>query len=450
MVRLIPLLPLALSGVLVAAEAQSPARPLNWSADDSLRIAALERDGVREVRRHAIVWAPRDSIAASWVAALADTLDRGVARLRTVMRGPYPWQRIADRAVRFYLSPGRFIAHGTGTDAVVIPISRVIDRRAPFLHEASHELLAPHPPFYAPEFSDLAAGARARDSLPLWLFEGIPDVLAQTAAPMIGMHEGDVFEVGGLARADSTCAARVRGSARGAEIIEAVGRNARPPALFTEERATVAPIFYACGQSLTNYLVDLIGMRATVELMPAMGRGDWRQAVARHAARDIESVRRSWLARIGLVPADSTDDLRAFRRIIDDLQASFERRDATLFVRHFAPDGDFMQAFGRYRGTREGTRDFMERFLSLQTDAFVSREVGTRVKRVGDRVAFVEAEFTGEGIRNADGSAQPPRRGQMILLLERRERQWLVLSYRYLDIHPGTLRAPPTTNRPER
>lgn len=147
---------------------------------------------------------------------------------------------------------------------------------------------------------------------------------------------------------------------------------------------------------------------------------------------------------------DSSDDLRAFRRILDDLQASFERRDAALFVKHFAPDGDFMQAFGRYRATRDGTREFMGRFFSLQSDAFVSREVGTRVRRVGDHVAFVEAEFTGEGIRNADGSAQPPRRGQMLLLLERRAEGWQVLSYRYLDIHPGDLRAQPPTVRPGR
>jgi uncharacterized protein (TIGR02246 family) len=431
--------------ILLAAAplaAQAPARALNWSADDSSRIATLARDGIKEVRRHAVVWAPRDSMSASWVAALADTLDRGVERLRLTMRGPYRWQRIEDNPVTFYLSAGRFIAHGTGYGAVFIPVSRVHERLAPFLHEASHELLAPRPPFYWWEMSDSTAAIRARDSMPLWLFEGIPDYLAQTTAPIVGIHEGDVFTIGGLEKSDSTCAARVRTSPRGTEIIAAVGGNARPAALFTTERAQVAPVFYACGQSLTRHVIDQIGVRATVELMPAIGRGVWRQELERHAARPMEEIRRQWLERIGLAVADSTNDLRAFRRIIDDLQASFERRDAELFVKHFAPDGDFMQAFGRYRGTREGTRDFMERFLSLQSAAFVSREVGTRVRRVGERVAFVEAEFTGEGIRNADGTVQPPRRGQMMLVLEKRAETWQVLSYRYLDIHPGTLRAP--------
>jgi hypothetical protein len=75
----------------------------------------------------------------------------------------------------------------------------------------------------------------------------------------------------------------------------------------------------------------------------------------------------------------------------------------------------------------------------------LSREVGTRVRHVRDDVAFVEAEFTGEGIRNADGTSQPPRRGQMMLVLHRRAGEWRIVSYRYLDIHPGTLRAPGQT-----
>jgi uncharacterized protein (TIGR02246 family) len=375
------------------------------------------------------------------LAALADTLDRGVEQLHLTMRGPYEWQRIGDRPVVFYLSPGRFIAHGSGYGAVFIPVSRVKERLAPFLHEASHELLAPRPPFYWWEMRDSVAGARVRDAVPLWLFEGIPDYLAQVTAPRVGIHEGDVFAIGGLEKSDSSCSARVRASPRGPEVIDAVGRDVRLTSLFTTERAQVAPVFYACGQSLTRYLVDLIGVRRTVELMPAIGRGTWRAAVEAHAGRSMQSVRRAWLERLGLTVADSSDDLRAFRRILDDLQSAFEQRDANLFVKHFASDGDFMQAFGRYRGAREGTRDFMERFLSLQTAAFVSREVETRVRRVGERVAYVEAQFTGEGIRDADGTVQPPRRGQMMLLLEKRGAEWKVLSYRYLDIHTGPLRA---------
>lgn len=425
---------------IVHGQGQAAARALNWGADDSARVAFLAGNGYRVERAHAILWAPRDSIDEGWMRALADTLDRGVQRMRRLMKAPYPWQRLGDRPVTFYLAPGRFISHGTGSGAVFIPVSRVKERLAPFLHEAAHELLAPAAPFYYPEFADTLEGARVSSSTPLWLFEGLPDYLALSVAPAIGLNEGDVFAVGGLARADSTCAARVRASPRGAEILDAVGRSRRPPALFTTERQLVAPIFYACGQALSRHLVEHLGVRHTVELMPAMKRGNWEDAVARLGGVRMADVRQRWVERMGLAVPDSSSDLKAFRRIIDDLQRSFLERDGALFVRHFSEDGDFMQAFGRYRGTRAATQDFMEWFLGSQSAQFVSREVGTRVRVVTPDVAFVEAEFEGEGIRNADGSMQPPRRGQMLLVLRSTAGTWKVTSYRYLDIHATSLR----------
>jgi hypothetical protein len=286
--------------VCSASKGSAQAAALNWWADDSLRIAMLTRDGIKAVRANAIVWAPRDSMPEIWVAALADTLDRGVAKLREIMRGPYEWQRIGDGPVTFYLSPGRFVSHGTGYGAVFIPVSRVHERVAPFLHEASHELLAPQPPFYRDEFADSVQGRLAAEATPLWLFEGLPDYLAQTAAPAIGLHEGDVFEIGGLAKVDSACAARVQASPHGQAVIDVMGRGARLAALFTTERAQVAPVFYACGQSLTRHIVERIGVRAAVELIPATRRGTWERDLERAAGQSIEVLRQGWLERIGL------------------------------------------------------------------------------------------------------------------------------------------------------
>lgn len=424
----------------VSAQSPTPATPLNWSADDSSRIAFLAASGYRIERTNIVLWAPRDSIDETWMRALADTLDRGVAGMRRLMKAPYPWARIGNRPVTYYISPGRFVSHGTGYDAVFIPVSRVKERLAPFLHEAAHELLAPRPPFYYPEFADTLVGARVSDNMPLWLFEGLPDFLAHTVAPSVGLHEGDVFEIGGLSRADSSCAARVKASPRGREIIDAVGRGASPDALFTAQRQQVAPVFYACGQALTRHLVEHLGVRQTVELMPAMARGDWAAQIARLGGVPMAVFRARWLERIGLATADSSTDLKAWRQIVDDFQRAFLERDAARFTSHFAEDGDFMQAFGRYRATRSATQDFMEWFLGGQSAAFVSREIGTRVRRVTPDIAFVEAEFEGEGIRNGDGSMQPPRRGQMMLVLRRRSGVWKVVSYRYLDIHATTLR----------
>ena len=69
---------------------------------------------------------------------------------------------------------------------------------APFLHEASHELLAPLPPYSPDEYPDSAAEQRAASEFPFWLSEGFADYLAQVVAAGAGCREGDVFEIGGL------------------------------------------------------------------------------------------------------------------------------------------------------------------------------------------------------------------------------------------------------------
>jgi uncharacterized protein (TIGR02246 family) len=129
----------------------------------------------------------------------------------------------------------------------------------------------------------------------------------------------------------------------------------------------------------------------------------------------------------------------AFRAILDNFNTAWETRDAGRFVRDFAEDADFMQAFGRYRTGRADTEASMRRFFSLQTGAFTSREVGVRVRLVGDDVAFLEQELEGVGVRNADGSEQPPRRGQMMLVLRKTAQGWRIQHYRYLDIHTASI-----------
>ncbi len=231
---------------------------------------------------------------------MVDTLDIGVSALRSLMKAPLPWQRIQNRPVVFYLGPGRFISHASGAGAVFVSMFIVRARRAPFLHEASHELLTPERPFYREEYADTAQGRRAEEQMPVWLIDGLADVLAQTVAADKGLHEGDVFSIGGPARVDSTCAARVRGTPRGAEVLAAVGRSVDLGALGTTDRPQVAPTFYACSQSLTKYFVDQMGIANVIALFPAFKARNWEQRVAEFAGRPAESLRLEWIKRLGL------------------------------------------------------------------------------------------------------------------------------------------------------
>ena len=280
--------------------AQTPPARLDWSADDSVRIALATAHGHAYRGAHSVVWAPADSLDPTWLAAFVDSLDVGLAHLEDLIGGPYPWQRIANRPVRFYLSPGRFVSHASGRDAVFISLRAVRQRYAPYLHEAAHELLAPAAPFSPWEYPDSAAEEAAAARFPVWLSEGLADYLAQTVAAATGFPEGDVFEIGGLAKADSVCAARLSGSPRRAEILDKVGGNGRLEALFTDERAQVAPVFYACSQSFTRYLADRIGVRTLVVLFSRVPSGAWLSDLAAAAGEPLDALRRAWLVGIGV------------------------------------------------------------------------------------------------------------------------------------------------------
>jgi hypothetical protein len=83
-------------------------------------------------------------------------------------------------------------------------------------------------------------------------------------------------------------------------VLAAVGRTADLAALMTTDRPQVAPIFYACSQSLTKYLVEQIGVANAVALFPAIKTHTWERDVAEKARRPMETLRGEWLKRLGL------------------------------------------------------------------------------------------------------------------------------------------------------
>jgi hypothetical protein len=295
---------LLLGAFPIGLSSQTPApTQLDWSADDSARIAFVTEHGQVYRSAHVIVWAPADSVDSGWLASFADSLGSSLASLKAMIGGPYSWQRLGNRPVLFYFSPGRFVSHASGRDAVFISLSHIRRGLAPFLHEASHELLAPPPPFYPYEYPDSIAEERVAADFPQWLSEGLPDYLAQATAAATGFREGDVFEIGGLAKVDSTCVARLSGSPRQTEILAKVGGQGRLEALFTTDRAEVAPVFYACSQSFTKYLVDRLGVRAVVALFPRIQDGTWLVDLARVAGQPLPALRRAWLDSLRWSPA---------------------------------------------------------------------------------------------------------------------------------------------------
>jgi hypothetical protein len=273
-----------LTGVAVAQPA------LNWSADDGARIDALATGGRRIEGAHMVVWHP-PSLRPSDADRILRRLDPAIAALWTRV-GAHDWQAVPKGRITFYLSDDSFVSHASGRGAVFVPMARVIDGRAPYLHEATHELLAS-------THVDLAPSTGAPPvRRPLWLTEGLPDYVAQLVATDIGMTEEGPFASGGLNGADRVCAERAR-TADGATMLTFVGGPGRPDVLFTTDRARFAPTFYTCALSFTKFLAG----RATLTSLVALFGVPPSETLTRLdalAGAPLATHRSAWLTAIGL------------------------------------------------------------------------------------------------------------------------------------------------------
>jgi hypothetical protein len=282
-----------------AQPAPQPAAPLNWNADDEKRIAALTASGERREGKLVVLFTPAGAVDDGEDVALLERLDKGIQELRDVV-GRHPWQGIGEQKITYYVCDERFVAHATGRAAVFIPLVRLQDGRAPYLHEAGHELLSTGVP---PGPPDPERVARVRALRPLWLTEGLADYVAQTAATRAGVAEGDVFDIGGLTGADAACRDRLAGP-RGGEVLAFIGTTGGPPALFTTDRMQVAPTFYACGTSFTKFVVGRIGLPATIALMPLIGANGVAARIEELTGVSIDTLRQQWRTAIGTKRAE--------------------------------------------------------------------------------------------------------------------------------------------------
>jgi len=275
-------------GVLLVASVAGAQQPLNWAAEDGHRVAALEKDGFRLEGAHVILWCPT-SLARADAEALLARLDPGVAGLwRRV--GTHAWQAVREGKLTYYLSEDAFVAHASGRGVVFVPMARVRDGRAPFLHEATHELLA------STRVDEASRGPRTLR--PLWLTEGMPDYIARLVAADVGTTEVGPFDTPTIAGADAICAERAR-TPDGATMMPYVGTSERPAVLFTTDRNRFAPTFYTCSLSLVSYLAGHVGLNELIDLF-GYGPADANVRLDKLRGKKLSQWRAEWLEQLKL------------------------------------------------------------------------------------------------------------------------------------------------------
>jgi len=203
--------------------------------------------------------------------AFARIADRGVADLQALV-GPVIGQREERRAPVRFVVTARVDVSQTRGRTVLLPLRRVKERRAPYLHEAAHVLLP----------------MRHRST---WLSEGLACYLESWVAENVGGYDAHVFTRAGN-RGIHRAAGRIMRTELGRAVLPWVGAPGEPPGL-RQDRERVARPFYVLAHSFTKHLVEHLGLPAVLR---AGAEADPEGSFQRLSGRSLAQWRAEWLS----------------------------------------------------------------------------------------------------------------------------------------------------------
>lgn len=286
---------------------------LNAWDDDKPRKASLEQQGVAFEGRHVVAWfpgvaaPPADPLNASAPPsrpftdadrrAIVERLDRGVAEAKRFIAKP-GWSFRGDTRIYFYFPDANFISHAPGGNTAFIPLWRIRDDQAPWLHEAMHLLMKVDGDWLSQP--DGVAEAR----MPLWLHEGLAEAISMEVDARTGMkHYSPLIDVP-MDQLDAFAAGRIRACPDPHRLLMYVGGRGKLPELFGEDRMKYAAAFYAASTSFVRHLARRDG--GYQHLLAAIAAFDHEaENYERLSGQSLDALKQHWATSIGVSTATS-------------------------------------------------------------------------------------------------------------------------------------------------
>jgi tetratricopeptide (TPR) repeat protein len=293
--RRFPILSVASLVMLTAVELVGQNQPLTFAnitpLSDSGRVAWLHQNGVKLTASDVEAWFPKDSLSLERMRAIVDTLNLGIRAVKAYIKAPLAWQRLkTDERITFHFSPDQFLAHASGQGNTFVPFWRMKAGKAPWLHEANHELLTT-----AKEGQ--SSYPQATEENPVWLSEGAAEFLALRVSTDQKIAKFDLFKGGTVQQIDRRCLDLLK-SPQGGYILSYIGSPGFISELAGPERMAYAPTFYICSCSFNKYLVTQYGIASLMEVVGAYPQE--RQKLKEITRLSPDVLRQKWLSAINV------------------------------------------------------------------------------------------------------------------------------------------------------
>ncbi|MGI8742426.1 MAG: hypothetical protein ACR2NN_07605 [Bryobacteraceae bacterium] len=233
----------------------------------------LRADGVRYDRDGATLYFDKDAMTPAEMDAFSDLANQGIRDIEKLLKIPAERSRAQTGRIFFFIG-SKFDIGRSRFRSVMLPLWRVRQNVAPYLHETAHVLM------------------QCR-SCPMWFSEGVASWVQSYVSETIGGYDAKVFARHGNPGVDSD-AARYLTTSGGQAVLPFVLEGGEPPDIVTERRAVGAP-FYVLSQSLVKYLVQHAGIDKVAGLSDCE---DFDGELARIMKKQPAEVKSGWLALI--------------------------------------------------------------------------------------------------------------------------------------------------------
>jgi hypothetical protein len=257
---------------------------------DSVNITVLVNSGIKIVHGKVIAWFPEDSFTVDRMNEIVVMMDRGISGAEKFIGAPLQWQvHQPNQPYTFYFRTDRFISHASLAGFVSIPFWRIKDDKAPWLHEAIHEML------YTKNGSWWDKGVVEEDyskNMPLWLFEGFPDYISQTVSAEEQLPWFDVFFNSTKMNSDSLFVAGMRLD-KAKYILSFIGVKGHMPELFGNDRVLYAPLFYHGSCSFVKWLAGRYGVKILLTAVSSFRKE--QETIEQIAGKPIDALKKEWL-----------------------------------------------------------------------------------------------------------------------------------------------------------
>ncbi|HKH62912.1 MAG TPA: hypothetical protein VKA49_18855 [Flavitalea sp.] len=260
--------------------------------EDSANITHLIHNGVKVEEGKVIAWFPKDSLSMKRMKEIVDTLNIGIDGAVKFIKAPLPWQVIqGGDKYTYYFTTDTIISHGSLAGFVSISFWRIKSGKAPWLHEAIHEMLNTKTFYSLPEKEKTAIVSH------LWLAEGLPEYIAMQVSQAKKLPRFDPLANNFVDNIDSACKEGLKNEKK-EYILSFIGKKGEMPELFGKERRLYAPTFYHCSCSFVKYLVEQQGIEPLLNSSSVYPKED--EALKKLIRPSLEVMKRSWLQKLGI------------------------------------------------------------------------------------------------------------------------------------------------------